>query len=119
MSAAEQSPRVAQQIARIVAAVRLPGHPDAKAKLERLLKTLARYAFKAGEDFTRRQWDQTAQAIPKSTRDAYAAGVHQGLEVIRTARTLEEARDRIMAQAVFIAEPNAAKADDRQQSPRG
>lgn len=119
MSAAEQSPAVAALIRQIRAAVSLPAHPDAAAKLDRLLKRLAQTGYDAGADFTRRQWDQTAQAIPKATRDAYAAGVHQGLEVIRTARTLDEARDRIMAQAVFIAEPDAAKADERQQSPRG
>ena len=109
-----QSPRVAHQIARIMAAVRLPGHPDAKAKLERLLKLLARFAFRAGQDFTRRQWDQAAQAIPRDGHDAYAAGVFQAWEIIEQSGSLEEARDRILAHAVFVA---PAEAEARQARP--
>lgn len=115
---AAQSPAVADLIAQTVQAVRLPDHPDAKAKLDRLLKRLAQTAFDAGQDFSQRQWDQEAQAIyalqaiPKDVHDAYAAGVFQAWDMLDQAASLAEARDRILAHAVFVApeEANAKQA---------
>ncbi|WP_306017575.1 hypothetical protein [Oceanicaulis sp. MMSF_3324] len=109
-----QSPAVAALIEQIRAAVRLPDHPDAAAKHERLLKRLAQTVFDAGADFTRRQWDQAAQAIPRDGHDAYAAGVFQAWEIIEQSGSLEEARDRILSHAVFVA---PAEAEARQARP--
>lgn len=75
----------------------LPRHPGSKAKLERSLNALAGMGFEAGRAFEREQWDADLADIPHEARDAHARGLWQGLEAVNRARTLDEARDIIMA----------------------
>lgn len=103
--AALASPSVAKRIYELERALggSLPSHADARAKFRRLLEALAIASFEAGADFTRRQWDQAAQAIPACSHDAYAAGVIQALQIAQESASIEEVRDRVLAHAVFVA----------------
>lgn len=96
---------VRSKIARLMAALsgKLPAHPDAPAKLERSLTELADMAFNTGREFERLQWAQALADIPHAAREAHARGLYQGLEAINMARSLDEARDIIMAISIQIA----------------
>lgn len=119
-AAALRSPSVQRNIEQLLAGIggSLPRHPDARAKFTRLLESLAIASFEAGADFTRRQWEQTAQAIPKDAHDSYAAGVIQALQIADDSACIEEVRDRVLAHAVFVA-PNQVSSTSQKRSNHG
>ncbi|MGY6663379.1 MAG: hypothetical protein ACXIVO_13775 [Glycocaulis sp.] len=99
------SPLVRAKIDLVMEALRgqLPAHPQAPAMLERSLTALAGLAFQAGRDFERSQLAEALEPIPADARAAHARGLYQGLEAVNQARTLDEARDIIMAISVHVA----------------
>lgn len=99
------SPLVRAKIARLIEALRghLPAHPNAPAMLESSLTGIAGLAFQAGRDFERRQLAGALEAVPADAREAHARGLWQGLEAVQQARSLDEARDIIMAISIHVA----------------